>query len=157
MASAMGHPLWMFLPKPPNSLWGRTESFACLTFWGIRGRSLKQAFPLTFRKSHSPNLCFSSYPSLRLSLGSFPSMMRKLTTSLFALHFSTTLSGSFHLCSWLQNVAFQFHISPDLSPRLRPDPHQMLPLEWMILRYSALNVFQAGSSSATPLLAPNIH
>lgn len=63
---------------------------------------------------------------------------------LVILYFSTALSGSAHLHPWLQSVASQFFISPDLSSRLTqnpirscsPDDPQVLPTK-RVSRWSA--------------------
>jgi hypothetical protein len=83
-----------------------------LTFWSIRCRSLKQAFPLTSMKSHFPAfLCFSSYPSP--FLGSFPYIMRRLTT----FHLATfSLSSTFPQLSQGQLIYIHgFKMSPSNS------------------------------------------
>ena len=103
------------------------------TFWSIRCRSLKQAFPLTSMKSHFPAfLCFSSYPSP--FLGSFPYIMRRLTT----FHLATfSLSPTFPQLSQGYSSTFMaskcclpiLHQSRSLS-QADPAPHQILFFGW---------------------------
>ena len=93
--------------------------------------------------------CFPLLLQLPLSLpGFFPLHNEEahhcsLSHLLIIPYFSTALPGLAHLHSWLQNVAFQFFISPDLSPRLTQDPIRSCSLDDP--RFSLLNVFQARS------------
>ena len=132
---SMGHPLWMLLPKPPNSSWGRIESFPCLTFWSIRCHSLKQAFSLTFMKSHSPNLCFPSYPSLRLFLGSFPSMMKRLTTSLLATFYLPSTSLQLSQGHFIYAHGFKMLPSNSTSAQTSPPGCTQIPIRCCLLDY----------------------
>ena len=122
----------MLFSKPSHSSWCRIESFSPRLSEASAVAPWNKLFPWL---PWNHTLLLSSASPVTPYLPGFFSLHKEeahhfsLSHLLIILYFSTALLGSAHLRSWLQNVAFQFCISPDLSPRLTQNPIRCCPLD----------------------------
>lgn len=122
----------MLFSKPSHSSWCRIESFSPRPSEASAVAPWNKLFPWL---PWNHTLLLSSASPVTPYLPGFFSLHKEeahhfsLSHLLIILYFSTALLGSAHLQSWLQNVAFQFCISPDLSPRLTQNPIRCCPLD----------------------------